>query len=332
MGVAMSGRSRRRLAAVAMSLGPMILTSNGASAQERYALIVSGAAGGGQYAEQYSRWTSDMATVLVDRMHLTPQNVTVLQDAPSGSAASTAANVRKALSDVRQRLRRDDLLFILLIGHGTFDGDDAKFNLVGPDLDAREWAALLQGLAGRVVLVNTSSASFPFLERLAGAGRILIAATDTAAQRFDTMFPEYFVHAFEDTGADLDKNGRISIWEAFSSASASVRREYQRRGQLATERALLDDSGDGVGHESSGTSDDGAIASMVYLDEPKPGAAPTDEVLVQLLQKRSALEAEAEELKIRKSFLQATEYDKEFERIMIALARVMREIRARIKS
>ena len=303
-----------------------------AVADERYALIVSGASGGTVYAEQYAGWTTELATTLGERMNFEKRNVIVLSDSGSDTndaSTATAINVRRAIGTVRQRMTRDDLLFIVLIGHGTFDGVDAKFNLVGPDLESAEWAALLDGLPGRLVLVNTAPASFPFLERLAGPRRIVITATDTVAQRFDTMFPAFFVKAFRDESRDIDKNGRISVWEAFVGASDAVRRYYQQQGQLATERPLLDDNGDGVGHEATSRGDDGSVASRTYLDTPVPGAAPTDEVLLQLLQRRAALEAEVEDLKIRKSFLAPLEYQKEFERLMIELARVARDIRKR---
>ena len=94
-------------------------------------------------------------------------------------------------------MSRDDLLLIVLIGHGTFDGVDAKFNLVGPDLDSADWAALLRPLSGRVVIVDTTASSFPFMERLAAPRRIVITATDSAGQRFDTVFPGYFVRALD---------------------------------------------------------------------------------------------------------------------------------------
>ena len=229
-------------------------------------------------------------------------------------------------------MTRDDLLLVVLIGHGTFDGVDAKFNLVGPDLESAEWAELVARPARPRRRRQHASASFPFLERLTGPRRVVITATDSVAQRFDTVFPEYFIKALQDDGADIDKNGRISIWEAFTAATADVRRHYQQRGQLSTERALLDDNGDGVGREAGGAGDDGSLASRIYLDEPLPGAPPTDEVLLKLLQKRASLEAEVEELKIRRSFLPPAEYQKEFERLMIELARVKRDIRARIKS
>jgi hypothetical protein len=315
----------RALAVVVLVLA----SSMPAAARERYALIVSGASGGPPYSEQYSRWAADLSRVLRERMKFVPANVVVLEEAGEGSADATAVNVRRVMSGFRSRLASDDLLFVVLIGHGTFDGADAKFNLVGPDLESSEWASLLSGLPGRVVIANTASAGFPFLERLAGPRRVVISATDGAAQRFDTIFPEFFIRALEDSAADIDKNGRVSIWEAFAATTASVKRYYQQQGTLATEKGLLDDNGDGVGHESLGSSDDGMAASSIYLDEPAPGAAPTDEILVQLLQRKSALQTEAEDLKIRKQFLPPADYQKEFERIMVALARVERDIRER---
>jgi hypothetical protein len=303
-----------------------------AAGEERYALIVSGATGGAEYAEQYGKWTSALTRVLVDRMKLDARRVSVLSESDRDETAATAANVRRILSEFSRRMSREDLLLVVLIGHGTFDGVDAKFNLIGPDMESAEWGALLKPLPGRLVVVNTTSGSFPFLERLAGPRRVVITATDSVAQRFDTVFPEYFAAAFADEGADIDKNGRISIWEAFAAASAGVRRHYQQRGQLTTERALLDDNGDGIGNEAITPHEDGSVASRTYLDETIPGAAPTDEVLLKLLQKKATLEAEVEDLKIRRTFLSREEYTREFERLMVELARVSHDVRERSKS
>jgi hypothetical protein len=310
----------------------VILCTPALASAERYALIVAGASGGDQYAQQYQEWTRSLRATLVDRMKMDASKVTVLSDARDERLRSTAANVRQAIGSVRRTMAAGDLLLVVLIGHGTFDGVDAKFNLVGADLESAQWAELLAGLPGQVVVVNTTAGSFPFLDRLKAERRIVIAATDSLAQRFDTVFPQYFVDAFAEEQTDIDKNGRISIWEAFAAATNGVRRFYQTRGQLATERALLDDNGDGIGREAAATGDDGSVASRTYLDQPAAGAAPTDEVLLQLLQKRGSLEAEIEELRIRRSFIPQAEYQKEFERIMIELARVARDIRRRVKS
>jgi hypothetical protein len=303
-----------------------------AQQQQRYALIVSGAAGGADYVTQYDRWTAQLSTTLVETLKFDPALVRILSETKQPADSATADNVRRTIATVAARMTRDDVLFVFLIGHGTFDGTDAKFNLVGPDLESSEWSALLKAIPGRLVLVNTSSASFPFLERLAGPRRIVITATDSAAQRYDTVFAEYFIRALADSAADLDKNDRVSIWEAFAAASAGVRRHYQQRGQLSTEHALLDDNGDGVGNEVTTPGDDGSLASRTYLDESLPGAQPTDEALLKLLQRKATLEAEVEDLKIRRQFLAPAEYAKEFERLMIELSQVSHDIRARAKT
>lgn len=316
-----------------MFAAALLIAAPSAEAQpQRFAIIVCGAAGGPEYAAQYTRWSDDLTRTLVESLKFDRAAVTTLADNPQSATASTAENVRRAIASVNERMTRDDLLLLVLIGHGTFDGTDAKFNLVGKDLESSQWAALIRPLAGRVVIVNTSSASFPFLERLAGPRRVVITATDSVVQRFDTIFPEYFIHALTDPAADLDKNSRISIWEAFAAATTAVRRHYQQRGQLSTEHALLDDNGDGVGKDPGDPGEDGSLASRTYLDENLPGAAPTDEVLLKLLQKKAMLEADLEDLKIRKTFLPREQYAKEFERIMIELAQVSHDIRARTKS
>lgn len=310
----------------------LVASSVQARAEQRHALIVSGAAGGAEYVAQYDRWTAQLSKTLIEALKFDPALVKVLSDTPRSADAATAENVRRAIASVATRMTRDDVLFVFLIGHGTFDGTDAKFNLVGPDLESVEWSALLKAIPGRVVLVNSSSASFPFLERLSGSRRIVITATDSSAQRYDTVFAEYFIRALTDPAADLDKNERVSIWEAFAAASAAVRRHYQQRGQLSTEHALLDDNGDGVGNEVTTPGDDGSLASRTYLDESLPGAQPTDEVLLKLLQRKTTLEAEVEDLKIRRQFLPPAEYAKEFERLMIELSQISHDIRVKAKT
>jgi hypothetical protein len=301
-------------------------------AAERYALIVSGASGEPQYQQQYGQWRSSLVTTLREKLAFDPAHIDILFEGADPEHVSTAANVRKAFERLRGRLHPDDVVLVVLLGHGTFDGLDAKFNLVGPDLTASEWAALLKPLAGRLAIVDTTAASFPFLETLSGARRIVISATDAGAQRFDTVFPQYFVEALGDPAADLDKNGRVSIWEAFLSASLKVRRYYEQKGTLATERSLLDDNGDAVGTEAGAEGTDGSLAARTYLDADAATAAPTDEELLALLQKRTALESDAEDLKERRALMTPDEYQKEFERLMLDLARVSQTIRARKKT
>lgn len=317
------------LNSLALAIGLLFVTVASAGAQQRYALIVAGASGGQSYAQQYGKWTAELSAVLGTQMKIDAANITVLSDTQADDASATAANVRKAMTALQQAVGPDGLLLVVLIGHGTFDGVDAKFNLVGPDLESAAWAELVARIRGRVVLVNTTSASFPFLERLAGPRRVVMTATDSAAQRFDTVFPEYFIKAFQQEASDVDKNRRISMWEAFTAAAAGVRRHYQQRGQLATERPLLDDNGDGVGKDAIDPGDDGAMASRIYLDEAAADTPPTDPDLVRLLQRKSALESTVEELRIRRTFMPAADYAREFEKLMIELAQVSHEVRKR---
>src|SRR4029453_11869458 len=216
-------------------------------------------------------------------------------------------------------LTRDDLLMVVLIGHGTFDGADAKFNLVGPDLTARDWKGLLDGVTSKLIVVNTTESSYPFLEELSQRGRVVITATDSVAQRFATVFPEYFVKALSELASDLDKNGRVSIWEAFATASTSVKEYYEQRGQLSTERPVLDDNGDRVGREAEAPGPDGTLARTVYLDA-EPGTVTADVVLAGLQRRRAALEVQLEELKSHKEQMTTDEYEAALERVLVELA------------
>ena len=299
-----------------------------ASAGERYALIVSGASGGEKYAEQQKKWSGDLSAALRNTFVFSEANVVTLSEEGSGTSRATAENVRRLLGDLRRRLTRDDFLMVVLMGHGTFDGEAAKFNLVGPDMTAIEWRALLEGIPGRTVVVNTTASSYPFLEELSQRGRVVITATDSVAQRFATVFPEHFVRGLSDLSADFDKNGRISVWEAFASASASVKQYYEQRGQLSTERPVLDDNGDKVGREAEAPGPDGTLARSTYLDA-EPGTVTADVALAGLQRRRAALEAQLEELKSKKESLAGEDYESQLERVLVELARVARQIRQR---
>ena len=241
--------------------------------------------------------------------------------------------IREAVARLADRMGANAVLYVVLIGHGSFDGIDAKFNLVGPDLEAAEWDALLGRLPGRLVLVNTTGTSFPFLERLAARGRTIVTATESAVQRYDTVFPEFFVEAFVDATGDRDKDGRVSILEAFEFASLGVRQWYQQRGQLATERALIDDNGDGRGKEAGQPGPDGLVAARLYLGAGLEEAAiVTDPVLAPLVARRQALTDAVDDLRAAGPTVSPEEYRRELERLLVELARVSRQIRRRASS
>jgi hypothetical protein len=299
------------------------------AADDRRALLVFGATGGESYAKAWAAWQETLVGALRERFGFPADHIVVLTaDGDVPGTKSTAAGVRAAFERLRSQARRDDLVIVVLVGHGTADAESARFNLVGPDLDVAEWATLVDTLPGRLVFVNAAGASFPFLERLSREGRIVITATDATAQRFDTTFPEQLARALDDPATDADKNGRVSVWEAFAQASAGVRQYYDQRGQLATERALLDDTGDRMGQEAGASGPDGALARTTYLD-PEPAAASMNPEIAELVARQRALERAAEDLKLRKPSMPAGQWEAEFEKVMIELARVSRAIRSR---
>jgi hypothetical protein len=305
----------------------VLMTAASAAAETRWAVIISGASGGEKYAEQMATWRSDLRSALVDRYGFKAEHVKLLVDeaAKTGDRATTA-NVRSLFAEIRKAGSKEDFVLVVLLGHGTYDGDVAKFNLVGPDMTARDWTDVLTGLQGRVTLVNTTEASFPFLESLSAKGRVVITATDSAAQKYATVFPEYFIKAMKEASTDLDKNGRTSIFEVFSAASASVKQHYEQRGQLSTERALIDDNGDGKGREAAAEGPDGGLARIAFLDTETVSETANPE-LANLIKRRRALEAQAEEHKQLKGVMPDAEWNTQFEKLMLELAQVSAEIR-----
>ena len=300
---------------------------------DRYAVVITGAAGGEAYARKYDAWRATFVDTLKTRFGYPNDRLFVLAEKESqGVRTATRENVREVLTDLRKRVTKDDQLLVLLIGHGTpvdTPGDDAKFNLVGPDLTATEWEQLVKPIPGRLVFVDTTSASVPFLRKLAGRGRVVLTATDSVAQQYETVFPDFFVKAFDDASADADKNGRVSIWEAFTYASAGVQQWFEQKAQLPTERPLLDDTGEGVGREAQNPGTDGAIARITYIQPDAPLTLPADTGLATLVRRQADLESQIEELKARKDTTPADQYEGELERLLIELARVAVQIRSK---
>jgi hypothetical protein len=217
----------------------------------------------------------------------------------------------------------------MLIGHGSGDAAAAKFNLVGPDLTAVEWSGLLQPIAARAVVVNSTSSSFPFLAGLSAKNRVVITATNSFSQRYHTMFPQAFTQALSAPEADADKNGRISVLEAFSHASQLVALHYKQDGdRLSTETAILDDTGDGKGRTAAAAGDDGVIAGLTYLDVV---AAPTsaDPEVQKLLVRQQELSEQIDELRRRRPTISAEEFDRDFEKLIVELSLVSRDVRRR---
>jgi hypothetical protein len=295
----------------------------------KFGLIINGAGGEEIYAEQFEKWTKELTSVLVNRYGFAPDHLRVLTEKPAGPSGvkSTAEEVRKVFGTLKTELQTDNALFVFMIGHGSFDGKDSKFNLIGPDISAAEYNTLLNALpTKRVVVLNMASASGEFVKGLSAKGRIVITATRNGQETNATRFPGFFIAALSATDADTDQDGHISILEAFVYANRLTADFYARAGRLATEHALIDDNGDGVGREKA-ESGEGALARATYLDSLSLEAAAANVATAKLFKERIRLEGEIEQLIGRKSSLPEGEYDATLERLFVELAKVNRSIK-----
>jgi hypothetical protein len=296
--------------------------------RNKYALIINGASGEPAYASQFAKWTSTLRDALTGKFGFAGERVKVLTEksADPTTTPATAEEVRKVFTALRTELEADNLLFIFLIGHGSFD-KEAKFNLVGPDIAAGEYNALLSALpTRRIVIFDMTSSSGEFIKPLSAKGRIIVTATRSGQENNATRFTEYFLAALTATDADTDQDGHISVLEAFTYANRLTAEFYTRAGRLATEHALLEDNGDGVGHQKM-EGGDGLLARATYLDSLSVEQASANVATAKLFKDRTRLEGEIAQLIARKSSMPGAQYEAELERLFIELAKVNRAIK-----
>lgn len=299
----------------------------------RHVLIIGGLGGSPTYTDRFASYLSETRTLLVDRFDVPSDQVHVLGEQAIGEqpfvdAVSTAENVRAYFARLSQRVTTDDHVYVFLFGHGSSDGTRARLNIPRRDLNDTDYAALLDPLnAGRVVFINTTSASGPFATALSHPGRIVITATATGTERDETVFPRYLIEALRSPDADLDKNGGLSVRELFAYAAGQAARSFEEAGQLATEHALLDDNGDGAPtrFDALGDAQDGALAATTYLRPPQ-AMASTSEVARPLLRKKEALHRSIADLKGRKTAMDEGAYYAELESLFVQLARLNQRI------
>ena len=298
-----------------------------------FLLIVVGLAGDPEHGKTFHAWGNAMAEAS-ERLGVAQQNLVHLVDAPAEgdkkvSGKATREEVTKALDRFAAEAGPDDLVFVTLIGHGSFDGRSAKFNMPGPDMGPADFAPLLAKLKSRqVVFVNTASASGPFVEALAGPGRTIVTATRNGAEHFATLFGGFFVDALGSETADADKNRRVSVLEAFLYAKAETAKAYEKEGLLATEHALLADSDKEGSQDPSPTGKNGKVAAVLSLGTVGKDDLPADPKLRALHLERRELERRVEALRLLKESMPPARYTDELEKLVTALALKTREIRA----
>jgi hypothetical protein len=288
-------------------------------------LIVVGADGTEEYGKQFRQWAGRWKDA-----------------AQRGRASFAAIGIDDPNEDsdhdlLKQRLQQEaaanrrEAIWLVLIGHGTFDGKTARFNLRGPDVTSTELTAWLAAIDRPLAVINCASASGPFINELSGPNRVIVTATKSGFERNFARLGDYLSAAIADPTADLDKDAETSLLEAFLLATAGVKEFYDSDARLATEHALIDDNGDGLGTPADwfrglratksakdGAALDGLRASQFQL--VVSGSQP--QLTVDARQRRDEIEAAIGQLRERKGKLSDGDYYGELEPLLVELARL----------
>jgi hypothetical protein len=296
-----------------------------AEAQETHLLVITGVSGDEEHAKLFHQLATRFIDAAKKKDGVADPNIVYLAEKPDLDPArvrgrSNKEGVEKAFADLAVKAKPADEVYVLLFGHGSFDGKVGTFNIPGPDLTADDYAKMLGRLqAQRIVFVDTTSASGAFLQAVAGPGRTVVTATKTGGERLEPRFPEFFVQAYETDAADRDRNGRISVQEAFEFAKAQVAAAYQKAGTLQTEHPALDDGNEGKLAASLFLSAGGRVSANLDMNDPH---------VQDLVHQRDALEQQVAALRLRKSTMDAAQYDQELEKLLLALAEKTKALQA----
>ena len=314
-------------------LGVALLAS-GAAAQTQV-LIVSGLGGEAKFTERFRALGSELATALHARFGIPDASIAWLgEDStsrdPRYRGQSTKVAVEKEIEAIKTRCTPGAQVVVVFIGHGAGTEAESRISLPGPDVtvaDVQRWFTSLA--QQRVAFVNLTSASGDMLPILAAPGRVVITATKTGFERNESHFAEYFVKALSQDVADVDKDGRVSLLEAFRYAARETKRVYDDATKMQTEHAQLDDDGSKQNTaDPTGRGGQGMLARRFFLDaRTSAGAAGGDAALAALYSQKFELEVQVDSVRAKKASMARDAYEADLERVLIELARKSRDIR-----
>lgn len=300
----------------------LLLLSAALSPAASYYVTVVGLGGTPEYTTQFAKWAGDLDREL--RTNGDDAHVVTL----TGSTA-TRQSVQQTLSNLATQVTPGDAFALFLIGHGTFDGTDYKFNLPGPDMTGGELANLLNRIpARRQLVVNMTSCSGASLAVLGKKDRVVITATKSGTEKNATVFARYWIDALEDPSADTDKNGTVSALEAFNYAQRKTVAYFESEKLLATEHAQLSDDGTAKAvRDPKPENGNGLLAAAFPVIRPESASTKNlNPEKQKLLAKKEDLEAKIDRLKYQKAALPEDEYKQQLTALLLELARTQAEI------
>ena len=281
-----------------------------------YFVIVSGLGGEPDYEQRFTEDAHELSRIYTAEG--AAAHVTTLT-----GASATAAQLSSALAAVAGEAKPDDDFVLILIGHGSFDGVEYKFNLVGPDMTAGQIAALCDKISSqRQLIVDTTSSSGGAMQALERPGRAVIAATKSGTEKNATVFASYWVEAFQDPSADTDHSESISALEAFTYAARKTAEFYDSQKRLATEHAVFNDTGSGEPVRQSGDNQGNMLASFTLLRTGGNAQVVNDPAKRALLAQKDQLEQKIDLLKYRKPAMDPADYRKQLTEALVQLAHV----------
>jgi hypothetical protein len=283
-------------------------------------ITMSGLGGEPDYDQRFKMWADDIDSSL--KKAGGDANVITM-------IAPTREQIRAKMAEVARQARPDDAVVLMLIGHGTFDGIEYKFNIPGPDITGAELASLLDKIpASRQLVVDMTSSSGGAMNVLQKKNRIVITATKSGTEKNATVFARYWAEALRDPAADSDKNESISALEAFHFAERKTTEFFDSQKRLATEHAVLDDTGKGDGERNpSPENGEGKLAgAFPVVRLGANAAAARNPEKRPLLDKKEELEQAIDKLKYDKAAMPEAEYKKQLTQLLIDLAKTQEAI------
>ena len=241
--------------------------------------------------------------------------------------AATRERLTQVMDQIAKTARPEDDFVLILIGHGSYDGVEYKFNLVGPDVSAVDLARLCNAVQSRrQLVVNTTSSSGGGFAALQRKGRAVITATKSGTEKNATVFARFFVQAFEDPAVDVDKNESVTALEAFQYAERKTADFYTSQKRLATEHPLFEDVGSGEPVREAGSGEGRFLASFSLIRLGGAGSAALDPAKQELLARKEDIESQIDVLKYQKAAIQPIVYDRQLKALLLNLARVQTEL------